>query len=76
MWNPDVYMTYGDLRTRPALELASRCVAKGGIVDFGGDGGLIYDLGCGPGNSTNILAALNPTAQIIGKAPEKSSYLP
>jgi len=57
MWNPDIYMKFGDLRTRPALELASRC---GPVED------LIYDLGCGPGNSTQILAALNPGARLIG----------
>lgn len=58
MWNPDVYMKFGDLRTRPALELASRC---GPVGD-----GLIYDLGCGPGNSTQILASLNPEARLVG----------
>lgn len=58
MWNPDVYMKFSDLRTRPALELASRC---GPVGD-----GLIYDLGCGPGNSTQILASLNPDARLVG----------
>lgn len=58
MWNPDVYMKFGALRTRPALELASRC---GSVGD-----GLIYDLGCGPGNSTQILASLNPDARLVG----------
>lgn len=51
-------MKFSDLRTRPALELASRA---GSVVD-----GLIYDLGCGPGNSAQILAALNPAARLIG----------
>jgi trans-aconitate 2-methyltransferase len=58
MWNPDTYLKFSDLRTRPALELASRC---GNIGD-----GLIYDLGCGPGNSTNTLASLFPGARLIG----------
>lgn len=58
MWNPDVYMKFGDLRTRPALELATRC---GPALD-----GLIYDLGCGPGNSTQVLASLNPGARLVG----------
>lgn len=58
MWNPDVYMKFGDLRTRPALELATRC---GPALD-----GLIYDLGCGPGNSTQVLASLNPDARLVG----------
>lgn len=58
MWNPDVYMKFSDLRTRPALELASRA---GPVPE-----GLIYDLGCGPGNSTEILSSLNPGARLIG----------
>ena len=58
MWDPDIYLAFGDLRTRPALELASRC---GQVGD-----GLIYDLGCGPGNSTQILASLFPQARLVG----------
>lgn len=58
MWNPDVYMTFSDLRTRPALELASRV---GPVPE-----GLIYDLGCGPGNSTRVLGALSPAARLVG----------
>lgn len=58
MWNPDVYMKFSDLRTRPALELASRAGPVGE--------GLIYDLGCGPGNSAQILASLNPQARLVG----------
>ena len=58
MWNPDTYMKFSGLRTRPALELASRCRP---VSD-----GLIYDLGCGPGNSTQVLASLFPEARITG----------
>lgn len=58
MWNPDVYMKFSDLRTRPALELATRA---GPVPE-----GLIYDLGCGPGNSTQVLGSLNPGARLIG----------
>lgn len=58
MWNPDVYMKFSDLRTRPALELATRA---GPVPD-----GLIYDLGCGPGNSAQILCSLNPGARLVG----------
>lgn len=57
MWNPDVYMKFGDLRTRPALELALRA---------GTTEGLIYDLGCGPGNSAEVLRTLNPDARLVG----------
>jgi trans-aconitate 2-methyltransferase len=57
MWSPDVYLKFAGHRTRPALELAARA---------GPVRGLIYDLGCGPGNSTAILASLNPDAKLIG----------
>ncbi len=57
-WNPPLYMRFGTERTRPALELAAR------IPDIAA--GHIVDLGCGPGNSTEILAARWPDAQIIG----------
>ena len=57
MWNPDVYLKFSGERTRPALELATRA---------GQTGGLIYDLGCGPGNSAQILNSLNPGARLIG----------
>jgi trans-aconitate 2-methyltransferase len=57
MWNPDVYLKFSGERTRPALELATRA---------GPAEGLIYDLGCGPGNSAQILSSLNPGARLVG----------
>lgn len=65
MWNPEVYMRFGDHRTRPALELAMRARA-GGASGLESVPRLIYDLGCGPGNSTEVLARLNPGAQLVG----------
>jgi len=62
MWNPDTYMKFSDMRTRPALELASRCQPVGAP----GNDRVIYDLGCGPGNSTQVLASLFPDARITG----------
>jgi trans-aconitate 2-methyltransferase len=45
-WKPDRYLRFSDERTRPAVDLASRIaiVAPGSVID----------LGCGPGNSTQV----------------------
>lgn len=56
-WDPDHYLRYADERTRPALELAARIEASPRRV---------VDLGCGPGNSTGVLAARWPKAEIEG----------
>jgi len=57
-WNPDVYLTFADERTRPAVELASRVALPAPSR--------LIDLGCGPGNSTAVLAARWPDAAIEG----------
>jgi trans-aconitate 2-methyltransferase len=57
-WNPALYARYEDERTRPARELLARVPLQSAR--------LVYDLGCGPGNSTELLAARFPAAQIIG----------
>lgn len=57
-WNPEIYLKYGDLRTRPAFELASR-IAKLAPKK-------VYDLGCGPGNSAEILRAIFPSGDLVG----------
>ena len=57
-WNPDLYRRYEDERTRPAQELLARVPlseARG-----------IVDLGCGPGNSTELLVRRYPQAQVTG----------
>lgn len=57
-WNPATYLAFADQRTRPAFELAARiAVAEPKVV---------VDLGCGPGNSTAILAQRWPDARLIG----------
>lgn len=58
VWNPSVYMSFGDERTRPAIELLARI-----RVD---DPARVVDLGCGPGNSTAVLAARWPQAHLEG----------
>src|SRR5215471_11003739 len=57
-WDPGQYLKFGDERTRPCRELASR-------VDVS-DVRTVIDLGCGPGNSTGILKSLWPDAEITG----------
>lgn len=57
-WDPTQYLTYADLRLRPALELLARVPLERPKN--------IYDLGCGPGNVTQHLANRWPEAQITG----------
>ena len=57
-WNPQQYLSYGNERLRPALDLMARIklAAPQGIVD----------IGCGPGNVTAILRERWPDATITG----------
>ncbi len=57
-WNPTLYRRYEDERTRPAAELLGRVPLA--------SASLAIDLGCGPGNSTELLLRRFPTAQVIG----------
>jgi len=57
-WNPDQYLKFAEERTRPCQELAARIGAERVRR--------IIDLGCGPGNSTRVLAARWPHAEITG----------
>ena len=57
-WNPALYSRFEDERTRPARELLGRVPlssAKSAV-----------DLGCGPGNSTELLTARLPQARVTG----------
>lgn len=59
-WNAQQYLKFKKERTQPALDLAARlellelCPAKA------------LDVGCGPGNSTQVLADRFPVAEITG----------
>ena len=56
-WNPNLYRRFEGERTRPAMDLLSRV----GIDDPK----RVVDLGCGPGNSTEILRARYRDAAIV-----------
>lgn len=57
-WNPALYRQFEDERTRPARELLARV----GIDSPK----RVYDLGCGPGNSTELLVERFPNADVVG----------
>jgi trans-aconitate 2-methyltransferase len=57
-WNPALYTRFEDERTRPAAELLARVPLDAPR--------LACDLGCGPGNSTALIAARYPAAEVIG----------
>lgn len=57
-WNSEQYLRFGDERTRPCRDLAARVAVP--------DARRVIDLGCGPGNSTEVLAARWPDAQVTG----------
>ena len=57
-WNPGQYLKFADHRLRPALDLMGRIPLENPQV--------IYDLGCGAGNVTRLLADRWPEADVVG----------
>jgi trans-aconitate 2-methyltransferase len=57
-WDPQLYLKFDRERTQPAIDLAGR-------VELA-EPKRIIDLGCGPGNSTAVLRARWPNAEITG----------
>lgn len=57
-WDATLYRRFEDERTRPAADLLARVGARGVS--------LAVDLGCGPGNSTELLVHAFPGAEILG----------
>jgi trans-aconitate 2-methyltransferase len=57
-WQPERYLAFADQRTRAALDLLARVPLADSVR--------VADLGCGPGNSTALLAERWPGAAIIG----------
>jgi trans-aconitate 2-methyltransferase len=57
-WNSDQYLKFANERTQPAIDLAAR-------IELDAPARVI-DLGCGPGNSTNVVARRWPLAAVTG----------
>jgi trans-aconitate 2-methyltransferase len=57
-WDPDRYLTFADERGRPFGDLVSRVAATAPRT--------VVDLGCGPGNLTELLADRWPAADVVG----------
>jgi len=57
-WDPGQYLVFADERTRPAVELLARIPHEAPS--------LVFDMGCGPGNTTRLLRARWPAADLTG----------
>ena len=57
-WDPEQYLKFAQPRLRPAVDLLSRIALEAPRT--------VYDLGCGAGNVTRLLAARWPDAAITG----------
>jgi trans-aconitate 2-methyltransferase len=62
VWDANLYLKFADYRVRPALDLMSRLDPE--IAARAGHA--IYDLGCGAGNISRILAERFPESPVIG----------
>jgi trans-aconitate 2-methyltransferase len=57
-WDPSQYLKFADHRLRPALDLLARVPQ--------GEHRVIWDLGCGPGNITEMIKQRWPDARVTG----------
>lgn len=56
-WNPELYLKFKKERTQPALDLAARLELFPAKA---------LDVGCGPGNSTQVVAQRFPGVKLLG----------
>ncbi|MGL4107486.1 methyltransferase domain-containing protein [Clostridium sp. LP20] len=57
-WNSEQYLMFKNERTQPAIDLVNRIAIENSRK--------IIDIGCGPGNSTEVLAKRFPNAYVLG----------
>ncbi len=57
-WDPSQYLRFADQRRRPGIDLLARIGAQ--------EPKYVYDLGCGAGNLTRLLAERWPRAKVVG----------
>jgi trans-aconitate 2-methyltransferase len=57
-WDPEQYLSFGDERARPYVELVRRIAADAPRT--------VVDLGCGPGTLTGLLKQRWPDADVLG----------
>jgi len=66
-WDPDVYLKFGGERTRAAADLLARVPLSAPRR--------VVDLGCGPGNSTALIASRYPNADVLGVDSDEAMLL-
>ncbi|KAJ1414461.1 S-adenosyl-L-methionine-dependent methyltransferase [Ochromonadaceae sp. CCMP2298] len=63
LWNPNQYLKFGSARLKPAVDLLSRATV---MCSEPSKVRRVIDLGCGPGNCTELLLKAFPSASYVG----------